>query len=236
MLPLGPHRLASVLCVGAHSDDIEIGCGGTLLQLQASHPGVRIAWVVFSAEPPRDAEARRSAAAFLRSPGPHVVEVHGFRTSFLPYAGGELKERFELLRARLSPDLVFTHYRHDRHQDHRTLSDLTWNTFRHHLVLEYEVPKYDGDLAAPNVFMPLAEETAEWKVDQLLRHFSTQANKHWFTPDLFRGLMRLRGMECGARYAEAFYGHKLALTHAAPAGPTPAGPLPVRASVPEKSP
>ncbi len=215
MHPLFPSPLRHVLCLGAHSDDIEIGCGGTLLRLQAEHPDVRLTWVVFSAEPPRDHEARASARNFLPGRGPHEVRVHDHRTSYFPSEHVALKERFEELKAQFAPDLIFTHHRHDRHQDHRTLWELTWNTFRHHLILEYEIPKYDADLGAPNLFVPLPERLVDHKVEHLLRHFGTQSNKHWFTADLFRGLMRLRGMECGATHAEAFHAPKLVL------GPTP---------------
>lgn len=211
MHPLLPAPLRHVLCLGAHSDDIEIGCGGTLLRLQAEHPELRITWVVFSAEPPRDEEARASARELLFTRGPHEVIVHAHRTSFFPSEHVALKERFETLKLHHSPDLIFTHHRHDRHQDHRTLWELTWNTFRHHLVLEYEIPKYDADLGTPNVFMPLSAALVQRKVEHLLRHFGTQANKHWFTGDLFSGLMRLRGMECGATHAEAFHAPKILL-------------------------
>jgi len=209
MLSVAPTSLRTVLCVGAHSDDIEIGCGGTLLSLLRQHPGLKIIWVVFSAEAPRDIEARRSAQDFLGSQGGHEIRILSYRTSFFPYQGEAIKESFEQLAAEFSPDLVFTHGRDDRHQDHRVLSDLAWNTFRRHLILEYEIPKYDGDLGVPNVFVPLADDLVERKVAGLLHHFQTQNNKHWFAEDLFRGLMRIRGMECGVKYAEAFYGRKL---------------------------
>jgi LmbE family N-acetylglucosaminyl deacetylase len=208
LLPSGPR---TVLCLGAHSDDIEIGCGGTLLTLQQQQPAVKIVWAVFSAEPPRDREARRSARDFITRQSTLDIRVKQFRTSFFPYQGELIKEEFEALKQDYSPDVIFTHYRDDRHQDHRVLSDLAWNTFRHHLIFEYEIPKYDGDIGTPNVFMPIAENVAERKVSLLMRHFQTQNNKHWFSPDLFRSMMRIRGMECGSRYAEAFYGRKLSL-------------------------
>lgn len=208
--------LRTVLCLGAHSDDIEIGCGGTLLTLQQQQPELKIVWVVFSAEPPRDREARRSARDFLTRQSTHEIRVNQFRTSFFPYQGELIKEEFEALKRDYSPDLIFTHYRDDRHQDHRVLSDLAWNTFRHHLILEYEIPKYDGDIGTPNVFMPITDTMAERKVSRLMRHFQTQNNKHWFSADLFRSLMRIRGMECGSHYAEAFYGRKLPLSSVLP--------------------
>lgn len=211
MLSLTPGSLRTVLCLGAHSDDIEIGCGATLLGLQQQNPELRIVWVVFSAEPPRDGEARRSAADFLGGGRQHEIRIHPFRTSYFPTQSEAIKDCIEGLKAEFTPDLILTHFRDDRHQDHRLLSDLAWNTFRHHLILEYEIPKYDGDLSAPNVFVPVPAETVERKISLLLRHFGTQSNKHWFSADLFRGLLRIRGMECGAQYAEAFYGRKLTL-------------------------
>lgn len=214
MFSLDPSGLRTVLCIGAHSDDIEIGCGATLLSLQRLQPALKIIWVVFSAEPPRDQEARSSAHAFLTKGAGHEIRIHAFRTSFFPYQGEAIKEAFEVLKEDISPDLILTHYRDDRHQDHRALSDFTWNTFRHHLIWEYEIPKYDGDIGTPNLFLPVPDEIAEHKVSALLRHFQTQNNKHWFTADLFQAMMRIRGMECGTRYAEAFYCRKIALTPA----------------------
>ncbi|HWL14608.1 MAG TPA: PIG-L deacetylase family protein [Opitutus sp.] len=210
MLALPSASLRTILCLGAHSDDIEIGCGATLLALLQQQPSLKVVWIVFSAEPPRDDEALRSARDFLGGNG-HEVHVHSFRTSFFPYEGAAIKARFEELKAAVAPDLIFTHGRDDLHQDHRVLAELTWNTFRHHLVLEYEIPKYDGDLGRPNVFVPAPAALVERKVTHLMRHFQTQHNKHWFTADLFRGLMRLRGMECGAPFAEAFFGRKVTL-------------------------
>lgn len=211
MISLTPAPLRTVLCLGAHSDDIEIGCGATLLALLQQHPRLRVIWVVFSAEAPRDDEARRSARDFLAGGAHHEIRIHSFRTSFFPHQGEAIKECVERLKDEFSPDLVFTHFRDDRHQDHRLLSDLAWNAFRHHLILEYEIPKYDGDLGAPNVFVPVPVELVERKIQLLLRHFETQNNKHWFSADLFRGLLRIRGMESGAQYAEAFYGRKMTL-------------------------
>ena len=216
MLPFEPAGLRTILCLGAHSDDIEIGCGGTLLSLQRQLPGLEIIWVVFSAEPPRDREARASALEFLQPGGRHEIRIKSHRTSFFPYEGEAIKEAFEGLKQEFNPDLIFTHYRDDRHQDHRVLSDFTWNTFRHHAILEYEIPKYDGDVGQPNSYVPLSREIADRKVASLMRHFQTQNNKHWFTADLFQALMRIRGMECGTHYAEAFHARKLVL------GPRPA--------------
>jgi LmbE family N-acetylglucosaminyl deacetylase len=204
--------LKRVLCVGAHSDDIEIGCGGTLLTLARNHSEIEIRWVVFSAEGPRSGEARRSASALLRGVKKKRVAVKQFTGSFFPSEFGRIKTYFETLKS-FQPDLIFTHCRDDRHQDHRVLSDLAWNTFRHHLILEYEIPKYDGDLGAPNVFVPLDEDVGRQKATHLCKYFQTQTNRHWFSEDTFLALMRLRGIECAAstKYAEAFYGRKITI-------------------------
>jgi LmbE family N-acetylglucosaminyl deacetylase len=202
--------LKRILCVGAHSDDIEIGCGGTLLKLIRDHGELAVMWVVFSADGVRSPEARLSARSFLDGVAKKSVVVKNFKGSFFPYQGARIKADFERLKA-FEPDVVFTHCRDDRHQDHRVLSDLAWNTFRRHFILEYEVPKYDGDLGFPNLFVPLDEELCRRKTTYLRKHFQTQANRHWFTEDTFMSLMRLRGIECAAptRYAEAFYCRKL---------------------------
>jgi LmbE family N-acetylglucosaminyl deacetylase len=203
-LAAGAPRLR-VLAIGAHADDIEIGCGGTLLRLAQKVEQLEVQCVVLSASPERSSEAQASAAAFGAA-----VEVQGFRDAFFRY-GGEVKEFFEELKGRFEPDLILTHHDADRHQDHRLVAELTSNTFRDHLILEYEVPKYDGDFGAPNVFVPLEEEQARRKVTLLLESFPSQAGKRWFTEDLFLGLMRLRGMECNSPsgLAEAFYARKL---------------------------
>ncbi len=202
-----------VLCLGAHSDDIEIGCGGTILRLLASYRNWEFYWVVFSATPEREQEARKSAHLFLEGARRKTIVVKNFRNSFFPFVGGKIKEYFERLKAEISPDLIFTPYRNDLHQDHRTISDLTWNTFRNHLILEYEIPKYDGDLGSPNCFVHLDESTCRRKIRYLLRLFPSQRENHWFTEETFRGLMRLRGIESNAsgKYAEAFYCRKLVL-------------------------
>jgi LmbE family N-acetylglucosaminyl deacetylase len=203
----GPKR---VLALGAHSDDIEIGCGGTLLRLADEHPDLDVTWVVFCSSAERRQEAESSARAFLSSVRTSRVIVKAYRDGFLPYAGKSVKEDFEALKPVVAPDLILTHYRDDRHQDHRAVSDLTWNTWRNHLVLEYEIPKWDGDLGVPNVFCPLPAATMERKVELLMKAFPSQAAKAWFTPDLFRSLARIRGMECVATdgYAESFYCRK----------------------------
>lgn len=202
-----------LLVVGCHPDDVEIGCGGTILSLTRSHPSLEVTWVVLSARAPRADEARASAAAFLADAASADVRLHDFRDGFLPYTGGETKEVFESLKE-VEPDLVLTHSRTDLHQDHRLVCELTWNTFRDHLILEYEIPKYDGDLGAPNVFVPLAAAIVEEKLSLLRTHFGSQAGKHWFDDELFRGLMRIRGMEAPSptRYAEGFVGRKVTLS------------------------
>jgi LmbE family N-acetylglucosaminyl deacetylase len=204
----GPTR---VLALGAHCDDIEIGCGGTILRLAAELPDLEVRWVVFASTPERADEARASAAAFLEGLGRRTVQVHDFRDGYLPYEGARVKDAFEALKAEYVPDLVFTHYRDDRHQDHRLVSDLTWNTWRNHLVLEYEVPKYDGDFGSPAAFAPLTAALVERKIDLILTHFPTQTSRHWLTRDLLRSVARIRGMECVAPegLAEAFYVRKL---------------------------
>jgi LmbE family N-acetylglucosaminyl deacetylase len=199
-----------VLCLGAHPDDIEIGCGGAVLRLAAAG-GAEFTWVVLTGDAPRAEEAQRSAALFLDGAAGRQVIVQAFRDGFLPYAGARVKEFFEELKRVVTPDVVFTHYRADRHQDHRLVSDLTWNTFRDHLVLEYEIPKWDGDFGRPNCYVPLDAATCSRKAEYLLAAFPSQHGKPWFTAETFRSLMRLRGIEAGAPdgYAEAFYAHKL---------------------------
>ena len=203
----------TVLALGAHSDDIEIGCGGTILRLAELAPSARVHWVVLSGGGERAEEAKASASAFLGGFASSSAVVESFRDGFFPYVGGGVKEFFEHLKAELSPDLILTHQRGDLHQDHRHVCELTWNTFRDHLILEYEIPKYDGDLGSPNLFVHLSEEIAERKVKAILDHFSSQHDRRWFTQDLFLATLRLRGMESNSpsRFAEAFYCRKLVL-------------------------
>lgn len=207
-LPLqGGSALRSILVVGCHPDDIEIGCGGTLLELTRAVPGLHVDWVVLSGRDERAAEARSSAAAFLAAAGSSTVELHELRDGFLPHLGGDVKELFEAVKSRIDdPQIVFTHARDDLHQDHRLVADLARETFRDHLVLEYEIPKVDGDLTRRNVYVPLPAAVASEKVALLLEHYPSQASKHWFDRETFLGLMRLRGVEAVApeRYAEAF--------------------------------
>lgn len=204
-----------VLALGAHSDDIEIGCGGTLLELAAARPRLEVVWVVLAAHGPRIDEARASAERMLAPVATKDVRIESFQESFLPYQGGEVKRYFERLKD-VDPDVILTHCRHDLHQDHRLVCELTWNTFRDHLILEYEIPKYDGDLATPNVYVPITREACERKVETLLECFATQRAKHWFTREVLIGLMSVRGAECRSEsgYAEAFYGRKVVLARA----------------------
>ena len=206
----GPTDRLTVLCLGCHSDDIEIGCGGTILRLSEEYPGAEFHWVVFSAGGVREGEARRAAELFA---GPQLRGpiLKSFRDGFMPFVGADVKTTFEELKGALSPDLIFTHSRRDSHQDHRLIAELTWNTFRDHLILEYEIPKYDGDLGQPSVFVPLDARVSEKKVSHLMDAFQSQRSKRWFDERTFLALMRLRGMECNSPsgYAEAFYCRKL---------------------------
>ena len=204
----------SILCLGAHGDDIEIGCGGTILRLLEECPNLNVHWVVFSciSNPQREREACDSAEAFLQNAKKKIV-IMDFRDGFLPFVGDQVKEYFEQLKGEFAPDLIFTHHRDDLHQDHRLISSLTWNTFRDHLILEYEIPKYDGGLGSPNFFVPLSEKVCSKKVEYLLKYFGTQKARHWFTKDVFLSMLRIRGLECNSpsNYAEAFYSHKLVI-------------------------
>jgi LmbE family N-acetylglucosaminyl deacetylase len=208
--PDAPRR---VLAIGAHSDDIEIGCGGTLLKLIERGAIAEIRWVVLSGEGGRAQEARESAEAMLEGAPKSEVVVCDFPDTFFPYEGQRIKSFFQELKADFTPDVVFTHQRNDLHQDHRVCCELTWNTFRDHLILEYEVPKYDGDMSAPNAFVPIEERLQQRKIDHLMQYFGTQRSKRWFQEDLFAGLLRLRGMECNSpsSYAEAFFCRKAIL-------------------------
>jgi LmbE family N-acetylglucosaminyl deacetylase len=205
----------TILCLGAHSDDIEIGCGGALLHLKQSERRPNFHWVVFSAVGKRGEEARKAAELFTADCNKEII-LKEYRDGFLPYNGAEIKDFFEDLKSRVNPDLIFTHWHGDAHQDHRLICELTWNTFRNHLILEYEIPKYDGDMGRPNVFVPLEAALPDEKVDFLLEAFESQRTKPWFEPQLFKGLMRLRGMESNSPsgYAEAFHCRKLVVSSA----------------------
>jgi LmbE family N-acetylglucosaminyl deacetylase len=217
MLPLSLAGRAGaalqILCVGAHSDDIEIGCGGTILRLLAERPGSSVHWVVFSATDTREREARASAADFLAGASGATVLIKAFRESFFPAVWADIKESFEEIKRQVDPDVILCHQRQDLHQDHRVISELAWNTFRNHLVLEYEIPKYEGELGTPNLFVPLSRATADRKVELLGRHFASQASRSWFRPDTFHGLMSVRGVECNAPEgrAEAFIARKVTI-------------------------
>jgi LmbE family N-acetylglucosaminyl deacetylase len=204
-----PSPRPTILLLGAHCDDIEIGCGATVMRLVARYPEARFVWVTFSADDERETETRRAAAMLLQGAGAAEVVVERFRGSYLPYCGPELKDRFEVLK-RHAPDLVLTHFRSDLHQDHRVINELTWNTFRNHAVLEYEIPKFDGDISVPNVYVPITRADMQRKCDMLMTCFPSQHARSWFTPETFQALARLRGIECNAAegYAEAFYGRK----------------------------
>jgi LmbE family N-acetylglucosaminyl deacetylase len=202
-----------ILCLGAHSDDIEIGCGATVLALAGRRPRPEFRWVVWSAAGIREREAMRGALKFLGPAAAEAVRVHAFRDGYFPAQFAEIKEAFESIALEFRPDIIFTHARDDRHQDHRVVSDLTWNTFRSQLILEYEIPKWDGDLGRPNLYVPVSKATAGRKTRALLSLFGTQRSKDWFSEETFLGLMRLRGMECRAAdgHAEAFYARKITL-------------------------
>lgn len=210
--PRGDAKPFTVLCLGAHSDDIEIGCGGTLLHFKKIFPELRFYWVVFSATGVRGQEAGK-AAEFFTSGCDKKIILKEFRDGFLPYSGHEVKEFFEEIKRAVNPELIFTHWHGDAHQDHRLISDLTWNTFRNHSILEYEIPKYDGDMGRPNLFVPLDAAQYETKINNLLETFESQRARRWFDRETFLGLMRIRGMECNAAsgYAEAFHCRKVVL-------------------------
>ena len=202
-----------ILCLGAHADDIEIGCGGTILRLAEQYPGCVLHWVVFSAIGVREAEAQRAASLFV---GPTALKgplLKTFPDGFMPFVGAEVKAVCEELKQAVSPDVIFTHSCRDAHQDHRLIAELTWNTFRDHLILEYEIPKYDGDLGQPGLFVPLPPKVYQKKVRSIMDAFQSQHSKRWFEEETFLALMRLRGMECNAPsgYAEAFYCRKLSI-------------------------
>jgi len=203
----------SILCLGAHCDDIEIGCGGAILKYTGNGTGVDVNWVVFSSNEAREKEAISSAEDFLKNAKSKTVMVNRFRESFFPACWGEIKEYFEDLKRRCSPDIVFTHCRRDLHQDHRVINELTWNTFRNHLILEYEIVKYDADLGSPNAFVYLDQGICKNKVDYILKHFKSQADKPWFTEDLFFSIMRIRGAESNSpgKYAEGYYCRKFVI-------------------------
>lgn len=209
--PLNLERVRKVLLLGAHADDIEIGCGGTVLRILRDCPKMEIHWHVFSAPGSRRREALSSAREFLRGAEKATVTVEKFQESYFPDQWSSIKKTFEKIHRQFEPDVIFTHQGGDRHQDHRLLSELAWNTFRNHPILEYEIPKYEGDFGHPSLYVALDESICRQKVSKIIRHFHTQSNRHWFTEDTFLAVLRLRGVECGPRthYAEAFHARKL---------------------------
>ncbi|MGA8753745.1 PIG-L deacetylase family protein [Candidatus Deferrimicrobium sp.] len=209
----GAGQALRILCLGAHSDDMEIGCGGTILRLLSEQDDAEVHWVVLGSGGKRGSEAVKSAKKFLADARKRKIIVKNFEDGFFPYRGGEIKTFFEKLKKEVSPDLIFTHYRHDLHQDHRLVSELTWNTYRDHFILEYEVIKYDGDLGTPNFFVPLSDAICREKVGYIMESFPSQRGKDWFTPDAFFSILRVRGIESRApeKYAEGFYCRKLIL-------------------------
>jgi LmbE family N-acetylglucosaminyl deacetylase len=205
----GPKK---ILALGAHADDIEIGCGGTILRLLEENPAAtEIYWIVFGAKGERKTEAVESANRFLADARRKEIVVKDFRDGYFPYIGAEIKDFFEELKRRFLPDLILTHYRKDLHQDHRLVSELTWNTFRNHLILEYEIVKYDGDLGTPNLFVHLTGSVARKKIQTIVDCFKSQKDKSWFTEDAFSSILRLRGVESNApdKYAEGYYARKI---------------------------
>lgn len=199
-----------VLCLGAHCDDIEIGCGATVLALLARRPDIAVDWVVFSGTPERAAEGRAAATEFLAGAAARRVTIHDFRDGYFPTQVAQIKDCFNALATGEPPDLILSHHRHDLHQDHRAIGELAWQTFRNRLIWEYEIPKYDGDLGRPNLFVPVSAAEASRKIDIILRTFRSQAGKSWFSADTFQALLRLRGIEAGSAsgQAEAFHAAK----------------------------
>lgn len=212
-MPAAFDQLRTVLCLGAHADDIEIGCGGTLCKLIEQHPGLSVHWVVFSASEQRANEARQSADRFLQDAGEHTIRVHDFRDSYFPHQAEAIKDTFHAIASEVSPDLIFSHRPNDAHQDHRVVSELTWCAFRNHVILEYEVPKYEGDLGQPNLLVQLSADHTQRKIEHLMSAFPSQESKPWYDEETFRALMRLRGLECHApsRFAEGFHTRKLVM-------------------------
>jgi LmbE family N-acetylglucosaminyl deacetylase len=206
-----PGAPLTILCLGAHCDDVEIGCGGTLLRLLAERPGSTVHFVALASTPERERETRAAAGELLAGAARREITVKAFRDGYFPFVGVDIKELFEEVKRGVRPDLILTHDRRDRHQDHRFVAELTWNTFRDHLILEYEIPKYEGDLATPNLYVPLTKADAQRKIDVLMRSFKSQAQRSWFRPETFEALLRLRGIECNAPegFAEGFHVSKL---------------------------
>jgi len=206
-------KFKNILCIGAHSDDIEIGCGGTILKLLEQNPQTKITWIVFSGNAQREDEARKSAESFLQVADHRQIQFENFKDAYFPYQGTEIKTFFQSFAKKQQPDLILTHRLEDRHQDHRLLAELTWNAFRNHLIWEYEIPKYEGDLGQPNIYVQLKSEWVEGKIEKLMKHFPSQFDKRWFSADTFQSLLRIRGLECHSPsgFAEGFYCRKFCL-------------------------
>jgi LmbE family N-acetylglucosaminyl deacetylase len=206
-------QAATVLLIGAHCDDIEIGCGATLRRLVREFPKLNFKWVVFTSEQDRRAETVAAAARFIGNKARYELSFLDFKGSYFPAYYAPIKDALESIKSQVNPDLIFTHSLHDRHQDHKLLAELTWNTYRSHLIFEYEIPKFEGDLGHPNLFVPVSETDLADKIDILLSCFPTQSHRSWFTPDTFRGLARIRGIECAAQsgFAEAFTARKVTI-------------------------
>jgi len=209
-LDKGDRSLRSALFLGAHCDDIEIGCGSTILRLVETNPDLEITWIIFSSNEVRAQEAALSFEKFLSPLGKKDLEINEFQNGYFPYAGGEIKDYFEQLKTKVRPDVIFSHYKYDLHQDHRVIAELTWNTFRDHWILEYEIPKFDGGLGSPNLFVPASADHVKKKSDLLMTCYKTQIKRSWFSSSTFDALMRIRGIECNSEsgYAEAFYSRK----------------------------
>jgi LmbE family N-acetylglucosaminyl deacetylase len=205
------NKQPKILCLGSHSDDIEIGCGGTILRLTEEYPQAQFKWIVFSAESIRAEEAYKSAKLFLTNTENEVIDIQNFRDSYFPFVGAEIKDYFAKLKTDYNPDLIFTHYKHDAHQDHRLIGELTWTAFRNNLILEYEIAKYDADLAIPNLYVYLDESKVEKKITNICEIFKSQSDKEWFGKETFKALMRIRGLESNSpsKFSEAFYCRKM---------------------------
>jgi LmbE family N-acetylglucosaminyl deacetylase len=211
-----PHERRSqrVLCIGAHCDDIEIGCGGTLVALQQQARAPVFDWVVLSGTDARRRETERAMQKLVRPRSRGDLLFQDFPDGRFPSAYGEIKRFCESLKRRPAPDVILCHERDDRHQDHRIVNEMVWNTFRDHLVLEYEIPKWDGGLSQPNLYVPIRASDARTKIEALLKSYASQAGRDWFTPDTFLALLRMRGLECRSPsgLAEAFHARKLLFT------------------------
>ena len=200
-----------ILCLGAHPDDIEIGCGGSLLKLTSTYD-TEVNWVVFSASEERKNEAITSANKFLEKSNKKTIIIKDYKESFFPYEGEKIKKYFYEIQD-YNPDLIFTHFKMDGHQDHKTINELTWNTFRNNTILEYEIPKYDGDISNPNLYIILDKEQCRNKIKYINETFQTQQNKHWFNEQTFWSILTIRGVESrsATKYAEAFYANKIVI-------------------------